>query len=126
MSATASQSKSVAWLKIPVTAMTEFTIGLLGISHVHSSHSAATSRNVALQVVPAGQEPWSLLQRSAAVGRNGAKLLGVGFGASLFGVSITNVLIEVSAARGLLWRPSCKPRPSSGDFVFWHLPTDTL
>ena len=46
-------------------------------------------------MVPPGREPWSLVQRSAAVGRNGAKLLGVGFGASMFGVTITNVLLEV-------------------------------
>ena len=48
------------------------------------------------QRVPAGGEAWSVLQRSAAVGRNGAKLLGVGFFASLCGVTVTNLLLEVS------------------------------
>ncbi len=56
--------------------------------------------SVSLQVVPAGKQPWSLAQRSAAVGRNGAKLLGVGFGASMFGVTITNVLLEVRHSVG--------------------------
>ncbi len=58
--------------------------------------------SVSLQVVPAGKQPWSLAQRGAAVGRNGAKLLGVGFGASMFGVTITNVLLEVRHGMGLL------------------------
>ena len=61
--------------------------------------------SVSPQVVPAGKQPWSLAQRGAAVGRNGVKLLGVGFGASMFGVTITNVLLEVRHRVGLL--PEC-------------------
>ena len=57
-------------------------------------------------MVPAGGESWSLLQRSAAVGRNGVKLLGVGFFASLCGVTVTNVLLEVrQALNPKPWQP---------------------
>ena len=34
---------------------------------------------VVLQVLPAGSRPWSVTQRAAAIVRNGAKLLAVGF-----------------------------------------------
>eukprot|EP00892_Ulva_mutabilis_P010808 jgi/Ulvmu1/809/UM010_0183.1 len=47
----------------------------------------------AFQKVPKGFPPWSLAQRAAAPVRNGAKLLGVGFAASMLGVGITNGLI---------------------------------
>lgn len=46
----------------------------------------------------AGFPPWSLAQRAAAPLRNGAKLLGVGFAASMLGVGITNALIAVRKA----------------------------
>lgn len=49
----------------------------------------------AFQVLPAGAQPWSLAQRTAAIVRNGTKLLGVGFGASMFGVTMTNGIIAV-------------------------------
>lgn len=39
----------------------------------------------AFQRVPPGMEPFSLLQRVGAILRNGTKLLGVGFCASLLG-----------------------------------------
>ena len=48
-----------------------------------------------MQVVPAGHAPYSLLQRSGAVVQNGTKLVGVGFGASMLGVGITNALTTV-------------------------------
>ena len=48
------------------------------------------------QVKPADVSNWSLAQRSGSVLRNGTKLLGVGFFASLFGVTITNVLVKVT------------------------------
>lgn len=41
----------------------------------------------------AGFPAWSVAQRAAAPVRNGAKLLGVGFAASMLGVGITNGLI---------------------------------
>ena len=47
------------------------------------------------QIKPAGVNSWSVAQRGGAVVRNGAKLLGVGFFASLFGVTITNALVKV-------------------------------
>ncbi|KAK9825953.1 hypothetical protein WJX74_000859 [Apatococcus lobatus] len=49
----------------------------------------------AFQVVQPGHSPYSLLQRSGAVARNGTKLLAVGFGASMLGVGITNALTAV-------------------------------
>ncbi|KAK9821760.1 hypothetical protein WJX81_005007 [Elliptochloris bilobata] len=47
----------------------------------------------AFQKVPQGYAPFSPAQRFGAVLRNGAKLAAVGFGSSLIGVSVTNVLI---------------------------------
>jgi hypothetical protein len=44
-------------------------------------------------LVLVGFPPWSVAQRAAAPVRNGAKLLGVGFCASMLGVGITNALI---------------------------------
>ena len=41
---------------------------------------------------------WTLLQRAAAPVRNGAKLMAVGVGASLFGVMLTNTLIWLREA----------------------------
>lgn len=52
-----------------------------------------------------GSAPFTLAQRGGAVVRNGIKLLGVGFAASLLGVGVTNALI---AARQLL-DPSFTP-----------------
>jgi hypothetical protein len=49
----------------------------------------------AFQVVPPGYAPFTLGQRAGAVVRNGIKLFGVGCGASLLGVAITNGLIEL-------------------------------
>ena len=49
----------------------------------------------AFQRVPPGYAPFSPAQRAGAVVRNGTKLLGVGFGASLIGVTVTNLLIAV-------------------------------
>ncbi|KAK9841460.1 hypothetical protein WJX74_006158 [Apatococcus lobatus] len=48
----------------------------------------------AFQRVPEGHAPYSIGQRAGAVGRNGLKLLAVGFAASLLGVGITNCLIS--------------------------------
>lgn len=39
----------------------------------------------AFQKVPAGMEPFTLVQRGKAILRNGGKLLGVGFCASMLG-----------------------------------------
>lgn len=51
-----------------------------------------------LQIKPAGAENWSVAQRGGAVVRNGSKLLGVGFFASLFGVTLTNTIVKVGTA----------------------------
>ena len=47
----------------------------------------------AFQKVPAGYAPFTLTQRVGAVVRNGLKLFGVGLGASMMGVVITNGLV---------------------------------
>jgi hypothetical protein len=62
----------------------------------------------AFQKVPPGYAPFTLGQRAGAVARNGAKLLGVGFGASLVGVGATNALI---AARQFLDPAWSSPNP---------------
>lgn len=54
------------------------------------------------QVKPPGVSEWGLARRTGAVARNGVKLLGVGFFASLFGVTITNVLVKVCLHRCML------------------------
>ncbi len=56
---------------------------------------ASRSSAVWVQIKAGGAPHWSLAQRTAAIGRNGAKLLAVGFFASLFGVTITNGIVEV-------------------------------
>ncbi len=52
----------------------------------------------AFQKVQPGMMPFTLGQRLGAPLRNGLKLFGVGFGASLFGVAITNTLIGLRSA----------------------------
>ena len=64
----------------------------------------------AFQRVPQGYKPFTPLQRSGAVIRNGAKLLGVGFGASLIGVSITNALIFLRQQMDPTWTPQNAPQ----------------
>ncbi|KAJ9527277.1 hypothetical protein QJQ45_025573, partial [Haematococcus lacustris] len=64
----------------------------------------------AFQRVPAGMEPFTLLQRMGAIARNGGKLLGVGFGASMLGVGITNVLIALRQMMDPGWAPPNKPQ----------------
>ncbi|EFJ52087.1 hypothetical protein VOLCADRAFT_79235 [Volvox carteri f. nagariensis] len=49
----------------------------------------------AFQKVPPGMEPFTLTQRIGAILRNGSKLLGVGFCASMIGVGVTNALLAV-------------------------------
>lgn len=49
----------------------------------------------AFQKVPPGYEPFTFVQRCGSVVRNGAKLFGVGFFASLLGVGMTNGLVAI-------------------------------
>jgi hypothetical protein len=70
----------------------------------------ATCPENAFQKVPPGYAPFSLAQRFGAVARNGAKLLGVGFGASLLGVSFTNGLIAVRQLVDPAWSPPNAPQ----------------
>jgi hypothetical protein len=49
----------------------------------------------AFQTVPPGYAPFTVGQRAGAVVRNGLKLFGVGVGASMLGVAMTNGLIEL-------------------------------
>ena len=64
----------------------------------------------AFQKVPAGYKPFTVAQRGGAVLRNGAKLLGVGFGASLLGVSATNALIAARQFFDPSWAPPNAPQ----------------
>jgi len=66
----------------------------------------------AFQRVPQGYSPFTAMQRAGAVVRNGTKLLAVGFGASLFGVSITNLLIAVRQQLDPSWQPLNAPQVS--------------
>jgi len=52
----------------------------------------------AFQRVPAGYRPFTVTQRVGAVVRNGIKLFGVGFGASVMGVAVTNGLVAARCA----------------------------
>ena len=81
----------------------------------------------AFQKVQAGRPPFSAAQRGGAVLRNGAKLLGVGFGASLLGVSATNGIIAIRQAGGgiesggracwgVLWDCRERPRECTGSY----------
>ncbi len=65
---------------------------------------------VSLQVVPAGQASFTVAQRSGAVVRNGAKLLGVGFGSSLFGVGLTNAITAIKQILDPDFQPLNKPQ----------------
>ena len=60
--------------------------------------------------MPQGYKPFTPAQRGGAVLRNGAKLLGVGFGASLVGVSITNALIFMRQQLDPSWTPQNAPQ----------------
>lgn len=64
----------------------------------------------AFQRVPPGYSPFTVGQRAGAVLRNGSKLLAVGFGASLFGVSVTNVLIALRQHLDPTWVPLNAPQ----------------
>jgi hypothetical protein len=57
------------------------------------AHMFAGCPDNAFQKVQPGMPAFTILQRLGAPVRNGLKLLGVGFGASLVGVGITNALI---------------------------------
>lgn len=67
----------------------------------------------AFQRVPKGYAPFTVTQRVGAVVRNGLKLFGVGFGASVMGVAVTNGLV---AARCML-DPSYVPLNAPQDVV---------
>ena len=79
-----------------------------------------------LQIVPAGQAPYTVAQRTGAVVRNGAKLLGVGFGSSLFGVGVTNALIQIKQFLDPEFVPLNKPQgvlvtsAAYGSYMAWN------
>eukprot|EP00195_Chlamydomonas_chlamydogama_P009501 CAMPEP_0202893172 /NCGR_PEP_ID=MMETSP1392-20130828/2802_1 /ASSEMBLY_ACC=CAM_ASM_000868 /TAXON_ID=225041 /ORGANISM="Chlamydomonas chlamydogama, Strain SAG 11-48b" /LENGTH=369 /DNA_ID=CAMNT_0049577409 /DNA_START=196 /DNA_END=1306 /DNA_ORIENTATION=- len=64
----------------------------------------------AFQRVQPGMEPFSLVQRVGAIIRNGAKLLGVGFCASMLGVGMTNTLAAIRQMIDPTWAPPNKPQ----------------
>ena len=79
-----------------------------------------------LQVVPAGQSGYSIGQRGGAVLRNGGKLLGVGFGSSLFGVGLTNAITGIKQMLDPDFQPLNKPQgvlatsAAYGSFMGWN------
>eukprot|EP00955_Chlamydomonas_euryale_P020388 216238-Chlamydomonas_euryale.AAC.1 len=64
----------------------------------------------AFQKVQPGMDGFSVTQRAGAVLRNGLKLLGVGFGASMFGVGLTNVLASIKMQLDPTWSPPNQPQ----------------
>lgn len=64
----------------------------------------------AFQKVPAGSEAFSLAMRATAILRNGAKLLGVGFCASMIGVGMTNALLGVRQMTDPTFKPDNTPQ----------------
>lgn len=64
----------------------------------------------AFQKVPPGMEPFSFLQRIGAIIRNGTKLLGVGFCASMIGVGVTNALLGVRQMLDPTFKPVNTPQ----------------
>ena len=80
----------------------------------------------AFQRVPPGYAPFSPAQRAGAVVRNGAKLLGVGFGASLVGVTMTNLLIGVRQQLDPSFAPPNAPQVAHGPRVPIWLPTHAM
>ncbi|KAK9809869.1 hypothetical protein WJX72_000680 [[Myrmecia] bisecta] len=64
----------------------------------------------AFQTVPPGYQPFTLAQRAGATVRNGAKLLAVGFTASLLGVGVTNAIIFVRHLLDPSWAPPNDPQ----------------
>jgi len=105
----------LVWLPAPRLAFGKgaplATTGLAGAwaSSSLARFFAACPEN-AFQKVPPGYAPFSLAQRAGAVARNGAKLLGVGFGASLLGVSMTNGLCAARQMLDPAWAPPNAPQ----------------
>ncbi|KAK9816542.1 hypothetical protein WJX72_001744 [[Myrmecia] bisecta] len=62
------------------------------------------------QVVPPGRAPFTGLQRLGAIGKNGAQLLGVGFFASILGVTVTNGLLAVRQMLDPTFKPPNAPQ----------------
>lgn len=70
----------------------------------------ATCPENCFQKVPFGYEPFTMAQRLGAIARNGTKLLGVGFFASLTGVGITNALVALRQMLDPTWVPLNAPQ----------------
>lgn len=64
----------------------------------------------AFQRVPPGMDAFTLGQRFGAIARNGGKLLGVGFCASMLGVGLTNILVAIRQMVDPGWAPPNKPQ----------------
>lgn len=85
----------LVWLPAPTFAPMRASAS--ASSSALARYLAACPEN-AFQKVPYGTTPFTLAQRATAVLRNGTKLLGVGFAASMVGVVATNTLIAVRKA----------------------------
>lgn len=83
----------LVWLPSPTISFREKKVGTNFLQNNPLQRYFSTCPDNAFQKVPSGYQPFTLAQRAGAPLRNGLKLLGVGFGASLFGVGCTNALI---------------------------------
>ena len=104
----------LVWLPAPRLAFGKAAVASSGLAGAWAASTparflAACPEN-AFQKVPPGYAPFTLAQRVGAVARNGAKLLGVGFGASLLGVSMTNGLCAARQWLDPAWAPPNAPQ----------------
>lgn len=102
------------------------------LQYVECMNSCMCSKSLAcyavlcMQVVQAGESGYSMAQRGGAVLRNGGKLLGVGFGSSLFGVGLTNALTGIKQMIDPSFQPLNKPQgvlatsAAYGSFMGWN------
>jgi hypothetical protein len=82
----------LVWLPAPTFSIAAASGAKVASANFLAKAFAGCPEN-AFQRVPPGYAPFTLAQRAGAVVRNGVKLFGVGFCASLLGVGITNSLI---------------------------------
>lgn len=85
----------LVWLPSPTLSFREKKVGTNFLQNNPVQRYFAGCPDNAFQKVPSGYKPFTLAQRAGAPLRNGVKLLGVGFGASLFGVGCTNAIVFV-------------------------------
>jgi len=99
----------LTWLPAP-------TLALAGAPKATGAFARMFARcpDNAFQKVRPGTSAYTLVQRAGAVVRNGAKLLVVGTGASVFGVGMTNGLAAVRTALDPTWQAPNGPQDLVG------------